>query len=68
VVVALFKLVDIRPNTSSWNHDDGFVFYHPAQRAGIEVIVMLMTDENERPRKLLEYACPMLYLNRLTVA
>ncbi len=23
---------------------------------------------NERPRKLLEYACPMLYLNRLTAA
>ena len=25
-------------------------------------------DINERPRKLLEYACPMLYLNRLTAA
>ena len=54
------------------NHNGLLRQYYPKGEsfAGIKEESLRWVEEeiNERPRKLLEYACPMLYLNRLTAA
>jgi IS30 family transposase len=54
------------------NHNGLLRQYYPKGESftGIKEDSLRWVEEeiNERPRKLLEYACPMLYLNRLTAA